>query len=169
MFKRTMLVVGALAMVLLVSGCGQKSLTEKNIEKELEKSLGGNAKVDLQSGAVSLETDQGSIQVGGEVSLPKDFPSDIYVIDGKLMSAMKNVMGAGYQVVLQSNASVKDAKELYEKKMKEQGWAVAQSADMGTVAMLSFSKGKRQLSVTLGTEEGKEGLAVVLTSIEEQL
>jgi len=164
-----MLVVGALAMVLLVSGCGQKSLTEKNIEKELEKSLGGNAKVDLQSGAVSLETDQGSIQVGGEVSLPKDFPSDIYVIDGKLMSAMKNVMGAGYQVVLQSNASVKDAKELYEKKMKEQGWAVAQSADMGTVAMLSFSKGKRQLSVTLGTEEGKEGLAVVLTSIEEQL
>jgi len=131
--------------------------------------LGGQAQVDLGNNSMNIQTDQGSLQVGGNVSLPKDFPADIYVIEGQLMSAMKNVMGAGYQVAIKSNANLKDAKELYEKKLKEQGWTIAQSADLGTTSMLLATKGKRQVSVTIGTEEGKEGLVIMLTVMDEQV
>ena len=169
MFKRTVLAVGILALIFVVSGCGQKSLLENKIEKELEKSLGGNAQVNLGDNSMKIETEQGSIQVGGNASLPKDFPTDIYVIDGEIISAMKNVMGVGYQVAIKTNTSVKDVKELYEKKMKEAGWTIVSSMDLGTASVVSASKGKRQLTVSAGTEEGKEGTAVVLTDMEEQI
>lgn len=168
MFKKIITYVGVLAFMLFISGCGEKTLLENRMEKALEKELGGKAEVELGKETVKIETNEGSIQVGGNVVLPKDFPSDVYIIDGQLMTSMKNVVGTGYQVAIKSTASVKDAKELYEKKLKEQGWTSVSSYDMGTAAVISVKKGKRQLTVTLGTEEGKEGLAVILTLSEDQ-
>jgi hypothetical protein len=109
------------------------------------------------------------LQVGEDVSLPQDFPSDVYVIDGQLMSAMKNVVGAGYQVVVKSDKTPKDAQELYETKLKEQGWKITTSMNLGTAAVVSAQKGKRVVSVSLGTEEGKDGLAVIITVVDDTM
>jgi len=163
MFKRTILLATALVLMVIVSGCGQKNLTERQMEKALEDSLGGNAKVNLNNNEVNIETDQGSMNYGENVKLPNDFPKDIYLIDGQIMSVTENFMGAKYQVMIKSDASVSDAKDLYESKLKEEGWAITSSFNMGTAAMLSANKGDQQLSVTLGTEEEKDGMAVVLT------
>lgn len=149
-------------LALVVTGCGQKS----SVEKQLEKSLGQNADVNIKDGEVKVTTDQGSIAVGGEVTLPAGFPNDVYVIGGEIKSAMKNVKGAGFQVAILSNKSVKDGKALYEEKLKAEGWVISTSLDMGTAAMVGATKGKRTVQVTLGTEEGKEGMAVIINVTE---
>jgi len=161
--------VGALALVLTASGCGEKTLVENQMERQLEKNLGGDAKVQVDGENVNIQTEQGSLQVGEDVSLPQDFPSDVYVIDGQLMSAMKNVVGAGYQVVVKSDKTPKDAQELYETKLKEQGWKITTSMNLGTAAVVSAQKGKRVVSVSLGTEEGKDGLAVIITVVDDTM
>lgn len=169
MNKKIIFFVGLVFCVSIISGCGQNNLMENKMEKELEKNLGGKADVDMNNGGVKIETEQGSIQVGGEVSLPKDFPTDIYVIDGKLVSAMKNVMGAGFQVAVQSNLSMQEIKSMYQIKLKEQGWVITNVSDLPNGTMVSGQKGKRQVVVAAGIEENVEGIMVMITSIEEQV
>ena len=162
MFKKTIVVGAVLLLALVVTGCGQKS----SVEKQVEKSLGQNAEVNLKDGEVKVKTDEGSLEVGENVGLPAGFPTDVYVIDGEIKSAMKNVKGAGYQVAILSNRSVKDGKALYEEKLKAEGWTISTSFDMGTAAVVGATKGKRTVQVTLGTEEGKEGMAVIIDVTE---
>ncbi len=168
MFKKTIVVGAAFLLAIVVSGCGRESAMENQVEKQLEKNLGQNAEVNLKDGEMKIKTEQGSLEVGENVSLPDGFPTDVYVIDGQIMSAMKNVMGAGYQVVIKSNKSVKDGKALFEEKLKAHGWVIGSSFDMGNAVMLSATKGKRTVQVTLGSEEGKDGTAVTINVVEQQ-
>ncbi len=170
MFKQTMLVVGlAIFAAVVMSGCGSKSLVEKRMENEIAKQLEGKAQVDLGNNGINVETNEGSIQVGGNVELPADFPKDVYIIEGKMMSAMKNAIGAGFQVMIQTTKSLTDAKSIYQSKLKEAGWAVTNASDTPGGAIVSGQKGRRQVVVAMGTEDGQEGLAVVITVIEEQV
>ncbi|MFA6427356.1 MAG: hypothetical protein WCW16_02835 [Candidatus Magasanikbacteria bacterium] len=169
MFKKTLVFAGVLAFIFTASGCGQKTLVENQMERQLEKNLGGDAKVQVDGENVNIQTQQGSLQVGENVSLPQDFPSDVYVIDGQLMSAMKNVAGAGFQVVVKSDKSVKDAQELYENKLKEQGWTITASMDLGTASVVSAKKDERVVTVSIGTEEGKKELTVIITIVDNSI
>ena len=61
-----------------------EKVTEKIIEKSLKNSGASDAKVDLSQGKMSIKTDTGEMvmSTGDSVSLPADFPKDIYVIKG---------------------------------------------------------------------------------------
>lgn len=168
MFKRTMLAVGVIVFTLLSSGCGQKSSVENKIKNELEKSVGGEVNVEVGDKKINIQTEQGSLQVGGKITLPKNFPSDVYVIDGELMSVMDNVKNSGYQIAIKANLSLADASKLYQTKLKEQGWKILQAMDVGTASIVMAQKDNRQLTVAMGKEEGKEGLAVMLNLVNEQ-
>lgn len=168
MFKKILFGSLVFCMVILVSGCGQTMVTEKIIENQLEKNLGGNTNVDLDNGSVNIKNEDGStMQVGGKVSLPEGFPSDVYVLDGELISAMKNVVGMGYQVSLKTNKQISEIQSVYEGKMKENGWQMQQTLNMGGILMLSGKKDARNMtvSVSAGGEE-IEGNVVTLTVVE---
>ncbi|HBU06553.1 MAG TPA: hypothetical protein DEB09_00540 [Candidatus Magasanikbacteria bacterium] len=167
MFKKTLLAVGVFTLILIISGCGQKSLVENKIENELEKQFGGKAQVDVDNNAINIQTEQGQIQVGGEISLPTDFPADIFIVEGKIVSAMKNVMGAGYQIIIETDKELEEVKSLYTAKLKEQGWTIVSTMDFATTSAISASKDSRQLSITIGSEDNQEtSLMVILTLID---
>jgi len=168
MFKKFLFGGLIFSFVFFLSGCGQNIVTEKIIENQIKKNLGGDANVDLESGSVSIKNEDGStVQVGGKVSLPEGFPSDVYVMDGELISAMKNVVGMGYQVSLKTDKKIEEINSLYEGKMKEDGWQLQQTLNMGDILMLSGKKDGRTMtvSVSFGGEE-IDGNVVTLTLVE---
>ena len=163
-----MLAAAVIAFTLLSSGCGQKSAVENKIKNELEKSVGGDVSVEVGENKINIQTEQGSLQVGGKVTLPKNFPSDVYIIDGELMSAMNNVGTPGFQIAIKSSLSLAEASKLYQTKLKEQGWKILKAMDIGTASIVMAQKDNRQLTVTMGTEAGREGLAVMLNLVDEK-
>ena len=170
MNKKLILLVIAITPLVVLSGCGQKSLTEKQLENAVEDSMGQNVDVDMGNGEVKITTEDGSVmEVGGGVSIPTDFPKDVYVVDGDIASAMKNVMGAGYQSTLSNGKTVSENQAIYEEELIKEGWTIGQSFAMGDTVMLSANKDDRTTSVTISIDPDNEGTTMVIINAMEAL
>lgn len=150
-----------------LSGCKKASekLTDKIIEKSLKNSGASDAKVDVSKGKVKFKTDKGEMEMstGDAVSLPADFPKDIYVIKGaKIQTAMKTPEGHMLQMSV-SQAKEKIA-ETYESEMKSQGWTSDTSLDMGEACTRSFKKDNRQVVVIASQTDSGSELMITTTS-----
>lgn len=141
-------------MAFVVTGCGKKT-AEKAAEKAIEESTGGQAEVDVGTNSVKINTNAGSFQAGGNISLPSGFPSDVYVIDGTIKAASTVTEGESYTVSIETSKSVSEAKSEYESKLKDDGWNVTLSMDFQGSASLAAEKGDRTVTVSVGESEGK--------------
>ncbi len=71
--KRTFIVILAVALVVVASGCGNvaekasEKAAEKIVEKSLEQQSGGDVDVDLsdEGGSVKIQSEEGTINIGG--------------------------------------------------------------------------------------------------------
>ena len=179
--NRTWIVLG-LAACVAAAGCGKKAdekLSEKLTEKLLEKSLsqdGVKAKVDISGDTMSFTTTDAdgkqsnvkmdgdslvvegpdgvqTFRAGGAGEMPKDFPTDVYVLSGaEVVSSITTPGGANLS--LKSSSLKADVVAQYAAEMKSQGWATESTMDMGETAMLSFAKGDRRASVIVQVEDG---------------
>lgn len=149
---RTIRLLLIVVLGLSLAGCG-KSVTQKTTEKALEKATNGQADVDLSNNSVKVNVNGGSWEVGEKVSLPDGFPSDVYVVDGTVKSAVTTVAGKAYSVSLTTTKSVADVKALYTSKLKDDGWTVTATASVSGSQMFSAEKGKRTLTVTIGADQ----------------
>lgn len=163
MIKKSSLTVVILFFTLFLSGCGTKSLVENQMEKNLEKNLGGDTEVDLNNGAISVQTKDGSLQVGGRVSLPEGFPNDVYIVEGQILSAMQNFGSVGYQVIISTSKSIAETQKLYNEKLKNEGWAIQNTMNLGTSFILSAVKDTRTLSVSIGDGDEAGVVSVIIT------
>ncbi len=156
----------AVAVVLVTTGCGMKTAVEKNIEKQLEESTGQAVNLDIEGGKTTLEVGEGmTIEAGEGVSLPDNFPNDVYVIEGKIISAMENIVQGGQSVVIVTEKSIIEARALYEEKLKEADWSITFSSMTGDMAMMSAQKGDRIVSLSISKDEDNQ-TNVVLTVVE---
>src|SRR3989339_449967 len=77
-----------------------EKVNENVIEKAIEDSMGGNTEVDLNEGNINIETENGTMQAGQDVSLPDNFPSDVYENeleeDGWVVNQSMNLGGVLY-------------------------------------------------------------------------
>jgi len=189
--KRTWIVLG-LAACVAAAGCGKKAedkLSEKLTEKLLEKSLsqdGVKAKVDLSGDTMSFTTTDAegkqsnvkmdgdslvvegpdgveTFRAGGAGAMPKDFPTDVYVISGAEVVSSISAPG-GINLALKSASSKADVVAKYAAEMKAQGWTTQSTMDMGETAMLSFEKGDRQASVIVQVEDGATSINLTVGS-----
>lgn len=88
-------VVGAVAAG--VSGCNPiAAVTEQGVEQAIEDATGGNVDID----------------VGGGVSIPADFPSDVPLIDAKVFSSVS--LGTGAEQSWNILFTVSDANAAYD-------------------------------------------------------
>jgi len=163
MLKKSSLIVAILFFALFISGCGTKSL----VENQIEKNLGDDTKVDLNDESISIQTKEGSLQVGGTINLPEGFPSDVYIIEGQILSAMQNFGSAGYQVIISTSKSIAETQILYSEKLKSEGWDIQNIMNLGAGSILSAVKDKRTLSVSIGNgdEAGVVSVIITVTSI----
>jgi hypothetical protein len=91
------------------------------------------------------------------VKLPDDFPKDVPLYPGATVS-MSGRQKQGTMVMFTSGDDRRKIASFYEAKLKENGWKIETSANIGEGSMFGAKKEKRQLSV--GINEGQITIVV---------
>lgn len=147
--------ITALALV----GCG-KSASQSAAESAVTVATGGKVQVS-QSGdqqQVTVKDGKGGeakISVGGNVALPKDFPSDVHLpASYTIRSAV--TMPQGVVIDLHAPAAMQALYSEYDGTMKSAGWTEAMAMQSSqSESVLTFQKDKRSVVVTIvATSDG---------------
>src|SRR3989339_331686 len=120
-------------LAVFLSAC--QSPSEKVIEK-------------VNENVIEKEIENGTMQAGQDVSLPDNFPSDVYVYEGKLAAVVFNEANNGFNLTIETKDVLDDIKSVYENKLEEDGWVVNQSMNLGGVLYLGAEKNGRVISIT---------------------
>lgn len=149
-------------VVLGGAGCS-RGITERASERALEQAAGGNADVDVNNGQVSMNVNGTSWQAGTNVSLPNNFPSDVYVIDGTILSAFTNTGEQAYAVSIQTTASVADVATKYRQQLTDRGWTITATGTYGPMENIVATKDNRKLGVVVTAGDGDANATVTLS------
>ena len=152
---------------LVLTGCGKsvsQIVGEKVAEKVIENSSGGKANVDVNSGNVKVETDQGKFETGDNVKLPSDFPKDIYVVEGSVKAAITDQSSGSFTVSIETDKSVSDVATLYQDKLKADSWKITGTMNFGETSSVVAEKDDRTVSVMASKSGSDSKTAVVISS-----
>ncbi|GAA1520668.1 hypothetical protein [Nocardioides humi] len=78
--------IAALLGATLLTGCSE-DLGERLAERAVEEQFGEGAQVDIDADGVRIEDGEGNSYVSG-TGLPVDFPDDIPLVDGRVLSGV---------------------------------------------------------------------------------
>ncbi len=161
--------LGAAAFFVLVgfglSAC--QSATDKAVENAVEDATGGDVDVDTSENRVAININGSSWEAGDSVSLPANFPEDIYVAEGTVKVAMATDQEQGFSVSLESSKSVSEAKTLYQDELADDGWKLTGGADIGDAASVFATKDNRSLTVSMGPNTEKTLTVITITTFAE--
>lgn len=155
----------SLILVITLTACGKsvsERISEKTMEKALENSTGGQADVDINDGNTKVKTDEGTVEVGENVSLPVNFPKDLYVPEGKILSAVSTAENEGYSVMVDTDKTMEELFSTYQTKFIENGWKITSTMNLGEMASVVAEKGGFTSAVTITKND--ENVSVILTS-----
>jgi len=145
-----------IAASLALSGCG-KSMSDRAAELAVQAATGNKVDISKSGSQVTIKTAQGEekISSGGNLSVPKDFPTDVHLPSAAYTVTNVMTIGPTVLLVLHSTTPLNKLYAEYDTTMKSAGWKEAmaiQSSDSG--AMLSFQKDNRVVSVSLAVKQG---------------
>lgn len=166
MTKKLFVLTILLAVAFGFSACKSpaEKAAERSAERAMEKASGGQAEVDIDEDTVNINMEEGSFSAGENVKLPDNFPSDVYIPKGKLLSVM-NMGGAdNWTATLETDDSISDVVEACQGKLTEAGWEITGNMNLGGMSQLSAEKGERAVSVVFGTEDDKTTIAITVGS-----
>lgn len=157
------LLIGVIILVAVtLSGC--KKAAEKTAETAIEAASGGEVDVDIENDSMKINTNAGSLEVGEGVSLPANFPDDIYLIAGDIMSALTVDADSTFQVEIDTPQSLSDAASVYDEELQADGWTITSTLEMTDATNIMAEKDDRFISVSIGTSEGIT-VVIISTSI----
>ena len=87
-------------------------------------------------------------QIGGSVTLPTDFPSDIPVFPDSVVAASMSAGDHGSMVLFDSTESPESVHAFYAKRLPDEGWAVDSDAKFGKGHTMAVSKGDRTVTLS---------------------
>lgn len=147
-----------------------QKIGENILEKAIEKGTGQKADVSADGKTVNVETESGTFSASGEgnIKLPSDFPSDVFVYgDAKITFATSTPANAAegtkasYMIGYTVNQSLNDVVDKYRTEMAKNGWTKETEANYGAM-MISFKKGAKDVLVTVSeNQDGKSGMTGV--------
>lgn len=140
----------AFGLVFVIGLAGCKSAADKAVEKAIEKTTGAEVDVDTSQNQVAVNVNGTSWAAGDVVSLPTDFPKDVYVAEGTLKVAIASEETQGFTVSLESSQSVADLKALYLKELAADDWIISGTVDIQGSSSITATKANRSTTVSIG-------------------
>jgi Flp pilus assembly protein TadG len=167
MFNKKTLLILTLVLVagLVLSGCTKKA-AESAAEKAIEDATNGQADVDIGTNSIKVNTNTGSMQIGGNVVMPDNFPDDVYVIDGTLTYALTTSAGKSYTITVETNKSVNEVKSLYESKLAASGWTININSMVQGSLGLGAQKSNRTVTITASEIDSKTSVSITTSENE---
>jgi hypothetical protein len=158
MFKKLTILLVLVAAI--TSGCGKKTTyTSKD----------GEVTVDNKGGQVTIEskTKDGNATITANdkgIPLPDNFPKDVPIYKGAVVK-VASTQGKSMMVHMSVSASAADLLKFYQDQLKDQGWEIQSTMNMGEGSMISAKKASRQCTALVMKQE-KDSL-VQLTVVQE--
>jgi len=171
-WKITGVALVALLAVAALTGCSFAA--EQASEAILEGATGTDVEIDDDGGSVSIETEDGSVDISGGESaeVPEGFPSDMPLYEGTLLmaSTMDTEDGTVYSLGIETTDDTGDVGDWYRDKLYDEGWSTVSEItnDSGGSAMTSFGveKGDIQGQVIILSDSGQPTqVSITVTSM----
>ncbi|MBW2665328.1 MAG: hypothetical protein JRE13_03480 [Deltaproteobacteria bacterium] len=86
-------------------------------------------------------------QMGGDVSLPSNFGSDLPSYPGAVVQSAIETTGGMSVAALESDASASDIIDFYRDQLSSNGWSVEAVNDLGRAKLLAATKGERRVMI----------------------
>ncbi len=165
--KKVFLSAGVLGVMLFLSGC---SLTDqlggKIIEKTIESQTGGKVKIDTDNKAMTIKDENGNSLSMGNSKIPDNFPKDIIVFDDAKVIFVASSGENDFSVIYGTGKNIDETLTKYKEGMVSQGWKKDEEMDLGDAGkILKFSKEKRNLMITIGTDKSGDNPSQTTVSI----
>jgi hypothetical protein len=155
---RTILLALIMGSATLFNSC--KKAAEKTTEKMIERSMGGDAKVDIDDQKVVIKTDEGTFTTDANVhSWPNDVPDNVPEFkDGKVMGATTQTMEGAKNWMIMFEKVANEALEVYKKQLENAGFTISFTTVAGSGGQLGAEKD--DLSVMLMIGDGNATVTV---------
>lgn len=152
-------------LVLTLTGCAEtivEKATESAIENVIEEEGGAGAgvDVDLSNGNFEFSADGVNFQGGENTAWPENLPSDVYQIEGQVLSSMVSAEDNSYWVMLQVEMTADEVYDLYSTELESEGWTSVSSGNFGETLTLSVRKDDRLLTIMCTTSEGQTSVTI---------
>lgn len=102
---------------------------------------------------------------GGKV--PEDYPKDVPVVSGArvvMSTSTSNAGQSGTSLVLESTDSQDKVLAFYKKGLADNGWKLETTISQPDITIIAASKDKRNLSLQIGSSEGKTSVTQVVAA-----
>lgn len=127
-------VAASLLAALTLAGCSAEDIGERAAEKAIEQQLGDGAEVDLDTddGGVTVEDGDGNSYSTG-TTVPEDFPDDVPLIEGTVVSAVEVAEGTtSWTVAIATSDTIEDAFATVRSEMESAGFEYIDEVFEGT-------------------------------------
>jgi hypothetical protein len=156
MYKK--LAVALTAVVTITFGCGKS---------DTYKVKDGEVKVDKNGGQVTFQgkSKDGNVTVttGKDgVALPDNFPKDVPIYKGAVVQ-VASTQGKMMMVQFVVAAPATDTFKYYQDQLKEQGWEINSTVNMGEGSVLAAKKGERECTATVMKEDKGSRVSLTVT------
>ena len=161
-FRRSAL-LGVVAMVLTLSACGSDTAQESLIEA-LADVEGLDVDIDDDTFVYSVEGEDGfSAVVGSGASVPSGFPDDVLVYeDAEITLSMETA--EGFQLMLLAQATPEEVLRAYQTSLVTEGWRSADSMITRGLAVATYKKGSRVVSVSISSVGDGDASQITLST-----
>ena len=167
-WKITLTVFALLLAATALTGCNMAA--EEATEALVEGSTGADVEIDDEGGSVSVETEDGSMEVtgGDSAEVPDGFPSDMPLYDGTVvMGQAIEVDGeTSYNVAIEVEDDVADIADWYSSELDAEGWTITfeMSNDSDGMEMVTYQveKGNMTGQVIIAHEDEETTVAVTV-------
>jgi hypothetical protein len=158
MFNQTTVILTVLTLFII--GCGRSSTIQtKDGEVKIEQK-GNQATYEVTSKDGKTKVTAGD----SGVALPDNFPKDIPIYKDATVK-LSSTQGKTMMVHLAVTASMADCAKYYQEQLKEQGWEIETTMNVGDATMTSAKKEKRKCVVNV-IKSDKETMIQIM--IEEE-
>ena len=159
--RKILWIIPLLALAMVGAGCG-KTTAEKTVENNIKKATNGQADVDLTNNSAKVNINGSSLVTGDRVSLPSDWPTDVYVADGTIKTAV-STKDVGWTVSLESTQSVSVIQALYAEKLPTAGWIISANATVEKSVAIIANKNTRSLNIGISDVDGKTVVTITVS------
>jgi hypothetical protein len=147
----------------LASGNNVENLTESIVER----TTGNEIDINSNDGSFSINTDEGSVEVGGDQTLPSDLPEEVVVFNNQEIIGVFTSAEDGnkfWSITAETNSPVDSANSFIVKGYADKGWTTESTSTFNTSSTYTYSNDDLEAVVTISpTDESTVSITYYVT------
>jgi hypothetical protein len=171
-----LVIVGALILLpgLLIGGgifwLSRGDNAQNLTEDIIESSTGANVDINKDGTSVNIETEDGSVNIGGEQKIPEDLPTAVVLYDNQEVVGVITSTQDGtkyWNISTTSTDEVAKVSSFIETRFAENGWTTVSTSTYNGIVNYSFEKENLTAFITISPETEGGGVNISYSIQEE--